>query len=191
MPSIRTNPVRENNGNLRDEGSSSLLRSDGSTSHVERSREAMLARIEQIDAALARDEMSAVEARLLGDERSTLSRELLAFSDFSITPRPPSALLTPPSAASSLAIEVNLANDPGQRVRFTGGDTLSISGDATGGGIIPSMICLTIAGTRIRLAVVAGDSAQQTAERLIAALPEGFTAQLRGADPVRFTVQRR
>jgi hypothetical protein len=86
--------------------------------------------------------------------------------------------------------EVNLANDPGQRVQFTGGDTLSIRGSATGGGIIPSMIQLTVGGTRVRLPVTAGDSALATAGKLCAALPPGFCASVQGADPVTVQLRR-
>ncbi len=93
-------------------------------------------------------------------------------------------------APIDFGVEVNLANDPGQRVRFTGGDTLSISGRATGGGIIPSMLCVTIDGTRLRLAVVAGESAHQVASKLAAALPAGFAARVQGTDPVSVQLHR-
>ncbi len=103
----------------------------------------------------------------------------------------PSPAVVTPAHRPDFGLEVNLANDPGQRVRYTGGDTLSISGTATGGGIIPSMLHLTVDGTRVRLTVAAGDSALDTAAKLAAALPDTFTAHVHGMDLVRVQLLRR
>ncbi|MFZ5469195.1 MAG: hypothetical protein ACOZIN_07105 [Myxococcota bacterium] len=86
--------------------------------------------------------------------------------------------LSPPSTR----LEVTLANDPAQRVSFTGGNKLTITGTATSSGIIPSFVNLMVDGQRVVVRVKRGDGAQTTAENISAALPKSHRAQVENTE---------
>lgn len=78
------------------------------------------------------------------------------------------------------AINVRLANDPSQKVSFTGGSKLTITGTASNNGIIPSFLNVELDGKTLSIQVSARDSAQQSAKKLQAALPAGYQATIEG-----------
>lgn len=98
-----------------------------------------------------------------------------------------------PSVPSVPAISVRLANDPSQKVSFTGGSKLTVTGTASNNGVIPSFLNLELDGKSISLNVSARDSAQQTAKKLRAALPAGYSASIEarsGKDEAVVTITR-
>jgi hypothetical protein len=97
----------------------------------------------------------------------------------------------PAPAGGTPKLSVDLANDRGQRVGFTGGNQLTISGTATGGSMgIPSFVNLTLDGQRVSVSLHGGESAQQTAQLVQSALPIGYRASVSGSDPVTVSIQK-
>lgn len=97
---------------------------------------------------------------------------------------------TQPTPGSGPQLNVTLANDRGQKVSFTGGNQLTISGTSTGGGMIPSFVNLEIDGQRVSVSLHGGESAQQTAQMLQSALPIGYRAAVSGTDPVTVAISQ-
>lgn len=92
------------------------------------------------------------------------------------------------------AINVRLANDASQKVAFTGGSRLTVTGTASNNGNIPSFLNVELDGKAISVQVSARDTAQQTARKLQAALPSGYKAQIEsrpGKDEAVVTITRK
>lgn len=95
-----------------------------------------------------------------------------------------------PPSGNQPQLNVTLANDPGQRVSFTGGNQLTISGTSTGGGMLPSFVNLEVDGQRVSVSLHGGETAQQTASMLQSALPIGYRASVSGTDPVTVAISQ-
>ena len=96
----------------------------------------------------------------------------------------------PPPSGNQPQLNVTLANDRGQKVSFTGGNQLTISGTSTGGGMIPSFVNLEVDGQRVSVSLHGGETAQQTASMLQSALPIGYRATVSGTDPVTVAINQ-
>ncbi|MFN7134810.1 MAG: hypothetical protein ACK4N5_22210 [Myxococcales bacterium] len=73
--------------------------------------------------------------------------------------------------------EVKVAsNDPTQQLTSTGRNTFEVSGIASNNGFAPSVATVTVNGQTLRVPLNGGDTTEETARRIAAALPRGYTA---------------